>query len=384
MHFEFATATRIIFGAGTLTEAAPIAAEWGHKALVVTGRSADRVRPLWESLRAKGIDSVLFAVSGEPTTETICQGSEMARDKECDLVIGFGGGSALDAGKAIAALITNGCEPYEYLEVVGRGKPLTQPPVPYIAIPTTAGTGTEVTRNAVILASEYRVKVSLRSPMLLPRLAVVDPELTYGLPPTVTANTGLDALTQVLEPYVSNRANPLTDALCREGLARAARSLRRAYERGDDVTAREDMAVTSLFGGLALANARLGAVHGFAAVLGGQFSAPHGAVCARLLPCVMAVNVQALRERTPDSGSLRRYEEISRILTGYEQASAEDGVRWVQELCEALNVLPLSSYGVTRDNFADLTAKAAAASSMQGNPIQLTPAEMTEILSRAW
>jgi alcohol dehydrogenase class IV len=245
-----------------------------------------------------------------------------------------------------------------------------------------------VTRNAVLASPEHRVKVSLRSPLMLPRLAVVDPELTHTLPPTTTASTGLDALTQVIEPYVSNQANPMTDTLCREGMRRAARSLRRAYERacsqqGDDAAAREDMALTSLFGGLALANAKLGAAHGFAGPMGGMFSAPHGAICGRLLPHVMAVNVRALQERQPGSQALQRYDQVAQILTGNPSATADDGVGWVQELCDALQVPSLAAYGVTSADFSALVEKSSAASSMQGNPIKLTPDEMREILARA-
>ena len=383
MRFEFATATRIIFGAGALREVGPLAAEMGNRALVVTGRTVERAKPLLDLLTAQGMDAVTFSVTGEPTTEVARLGAQRAREAGCDLVIGFGGGSALDTGKAVAALLTNGGAPLDYLEVIGRGQPLTQPSAPYIAIPTTAGTGAEVTRNAVLLSPEHRVKVSLRSPLMLPRLALVDPELTHSMPPEVTASTGLDALTQVMEPYVSNRANPLTDALCREGMRRTDRSLRRAYEQGDDAAAREDMALASLFGGLALANAKLGAAHGFAGPMGGMFPAPHGAVCASLLPHVMAINVRALQERSPESEALRRYDEIARILTGNERATADDGVAWVRELCQALAVPSLTSYGVTEQDFPLLIEKASVSSSMKGNPIKLTADEMWEILSRA-
>jgi len=338
--FEFATATRIIFGPGTLGEVGPIAAQMGHRALVVTGRTSTRAAPLIDQLAAQDVETITYATTGEPTVEAARQGTQRARDAGCDLVIGLGGGSAIDTGKAIAALLTNGGDPLDYLEVIGRGRPLTHPAAPYIAIPTTAGTGAEVTRNAVLASPEHRVKVSLRSPLMLPRLALVDPELTRTLPPPVTASTGLDALTQVVEPFVSHRANPLTDAICREGMRRAARSLRRAYESagepGDDAAAREDMALTSLFGGLALANAKLGAAHGFAGPLGGMFPAPHGAICGRLLPHVVAVNVRALQERLPESAALHRYNEVAQILTGSGSATADDGVAWVQELCDAL------------------------------------------------
>ena len=284
MRFEFAAATRILFGPGTLQEVASLALGMGKRAFVVTGRSAERAAPLLEGLKEHRVESVLANVPGEPTTDLALAGVERARETQCDFVIGIGGGSVLDAGKAIAALMTNKGDLFDYLEVIGRGNPLAHPSAPYIAVPTTAGTGSEVTRNAVLASPEHQVKVSLRSPSMLPRLAVVDPELMYSMPPAVTASTGLDALTQVLEPYVSNQANPMTDGICREGLGRAARSLRRAYEDGRDAEARQDMALVSLFGGLALANAKLGAVHGFAGPLGGLFPAPHGTICARLLP----------------------------------------------------------------------------------------------------
>jgi len=383
LRFEFATATRIIFGAGTLKQIGPIAAEMGKKALVVMGLPAERATPLLDMLSAQEIDYVTFQVMGEPTTGLAREGAWRAREAGCDLVIGFGGGSAMDAGKAIAALMTNSGDLLDYLEVIGKGKPITQPAAPYIAIPTTAGTGAEVTRNAVLASPEHRVKVSLRSPHMLPRVALVDPELTYSLPPQVTASTGLDALTQLIEPFVSIRANPMTDAFCREGMHRAARSLRQAYEYGNDVKAREDMALASLLGGLALANAGLGAAHGIASVVGGMFPAPHGAVCTRLLPRVMEINVRALQERQSGSDALHRYDEVARILTGNDPAKAADGVAWVQELCQALQVPPLASYGMTPADLPTVVEKSAVASSTKANPIQLAPDEMREILMRA-
>lgn len=382
MKFEFATAAQIIFGPGTLKQVGPLAAEMGRKALVVAN-SSELAKPLLDILAAQSIGTVVFTIGGEPTVTVVQQGTQQARAEKVDLVIGFGGGSAMDTAKAVAIMLTNPGEPLDYLEVIGRGQSLKQPGVPCIAIPTTAGTGSEVTRNAVLGAPEQRVKVSMRSPLMLPRLALVDPELTYSLPPEVTASTGLDALTQNLEPFVSNKANPLTDAVTREGMRRAARSLRRAYEQGDDPAAREDMALASLFGGLALANAKLGVVHGFASVLGGMFPAPHGAVCAVLMPHVMAVNVQALQERQPDSEFLWRYEEVAQILTGRPQATANDGVAWVEELSQVLRVPSLGTYGLTTEDFPDVIEKTAVASSTQGNPIKLTPAELQEILNRA-
>jgi alcohol dehydrogenase class IV len=383
MRFEFATATRIVFGAGTLPQAAAAAAEWGRRILLVAADRSERAGSFRSLLEAHSEVVVDLPVSGEPTIESVSQGVQVARQARCDVVIGIGGGSVLDSGKAIAALVTNGGEALDYLELIGRGQSLTRPTAPYIAIPTTAGTGAEVTRNAVLGSTEHRVKVSLRSPLMLPRLAIVDPELTYSLPPDITACTGLDALTQVLEPFVSHANNPLTDALCREGLLRAARALRVVCENGRDVAAREDMALVSLLGGLALANAKLGAVHGLAGPLGGMFPAPHGATCAALLPHVMAVNIAALQCRQADSGALQRYDEVARILTGNLQARAVDGAAWVAQLCRELRIPGLRAYGVAEADFPALVHQAARASSMQGNPIPLEADELTEILRRA-
>jgi alcohol dehydrogenase class IV len=218
---------------------------------------------------------------------------------------------------------------------------------------------------------------------MLPRLAVVDPELTHSMPPAVTASTGLDALTQLLEVYVSGQANPLTDGICREGILRAGRSLRRAYDNGDDHEAREDMAMASLFSGLGLANTKLGAVHGFAGPLGGMYSAPHGVICARLLPFVMETNVQALWQRDPASPALAKYDEAARLLTGNDSAKAADAVTWVQELCLVLKVPSLARYGLKKQDFETITAKAKKSSSMKGNPIELTDDELLEIIRRA-
>jgi len=371
VRFEFATATRIVFGPGTVREVPAAAAEMGRRALLVARRSAD--------LKLLGLVGEAFRVSGEPSINLIRQGTQQAREAGCDLVIALGGGSAIDAGKAIAALLGNGGDPLDYLEVVGRGRPLSRPSAPFIAIPTTAGTGAEVTRNAVLCSPEHRVKASLRSPHMLPTLAVVDPELAVDLPPALTAATGLDALTQLIEPYVSCRANPMTDVYCAEGMHLAASALRRAFRDGHDLAARTGMAFASLLGGLALANAGLGAVHGFAAPLGGMFDAPHGALCAALLPHAMRVNIAALH----DSGRLPRYTAVARILTGRSGATAEDGAAWVADLCRDLEIQPLRAYGVRASDVPALADLAARASSMKANPIELTRAQLEELLTRA-
>ena len=381
--FEFATAPRIIFGAGALRDVGPITKDFGHRALIVTGRSAGRATNLNRLIGEQGIDSRTLAVAGEPKIEDVERGIQLARGEGCDLVIGFGGGSAIDAAKAVAALATNGGDVLDYLEVIGGAKPLTRPPLPVIAVPTTAGTGAEVTRNAVLASPEHRVKVSVRSPLLLPKVALVDPELTCDLPAELTASTGLDALTQLIEPYVSSKANPLTDAICAEGIRRVARSLRRVFDNGSDKSAREDMALASLFGGLGLANAGLGAVHGFASPIGGMFPAPHGAVCAALLPHVMETNLIALRERAPRSEALRRYDGVARLLVGSDRVGAAEGVVWVENLCSHLKILPLHRYGITAQDVPLIVAAASKASSMKANPIELTTEELRETLERA-
>ena len=379
LSFEFATATRIIFGEGRLREATPLASAMGSRALVVEGKS-DRAEPLVDLLHERGLSTTRLHVDAEPTTTLVERGVEQERRERCDLVVALGGGSVIDTGKAIAALLTNPGSLHDYLEVVGKAQPLATRSAPYIAIPTTAGTGAEVTKNAVLMVEDERMKVSLRSPHMLPAVALIDPELTYSLPPDVTASTGLDALTQCIEPFVTPNANPLTDAVAREGVQRAARSLRRAFHDGTDVDARRDMAVASLCGGLALANAKLGAVHGFAAPLGGMFPIPHGIACARLLPPVVEINVRALRARAPTSPALARYDEVARLLTGKADARAEDGTAWLRELGEDLAITGLSAYGVLEEDIPRIAAEARRASSMQGNPVVLTDEELGEAL----
>ena len=383
LHFEFATAARIVFGAGTVREAGSLARAFGQRVLVVTGQDRGRADKLMATLRKEGLESVIYAVGGEPNLQNVEQGVSLGKEHGAEVVISFGGGSAIDAGKALAAMLSNEGELLDYLEVIGRGRTLARPATPFIAIPTTAGTGSEVTRNAVLASPAHRVKVSLRSPGMLARAAVVDPELTYHLPPALTASTGLDALTQLIEPYVCSRVNPLTDALCVEGLTRAARSLRVVFHDGNAAAAREDMCVASLFGGLALANAGLGAVHGFAGPIGGMFPAPHGAVCAALLPHVMQTNLRALRQRLTGSEALPRFEVVARLLTGRASATAVDGVNWVRTLVDDLQIPGLGAYGIRPEDATELVEKAAKSSSMKANPISLTQAELVEVFEQA-
>jgi len=379
--FEFATAGRIVFGRGALAQAAPAVKSLGSRALIVTGRNAGRAQQLVDDIRAAGLVALVTGVQGEPTLDWVRATASMARDTGCNVVAALGGGSAIDAGKAVAALVTNAGDPLDYLEVIGAGKPLSETPLPFVAIPTTAGTGSEVTRNAVLGATEQRVKVSLRSAAMLPRVAIVDPLLSVSTPPAVTASTGLDALTQLIEPFLSPKANPLTDALCRDGIPRIARSLRTAWKNGEDLDAREDMAYAALLGGIALANAGLGAVHGFAAPIGGMFSAaPHGAVCAVLLPHVLESNFRMMRSPEP----LRRLDEVARLLTGSDSAKAPDAVTWVQLLVRDLQIPSLRSYGIEEPDFDAIATKAAQANSMKSNPVALPHHELVGILRSAW
>ncbi len=384
MYYEFATASRIVFGPGTAATLPDKAAELGNKPCLVTGGSPERVQWLIDNLTAKGMIPHMVSIFGEPDTGNIALAAKEAREAECDVVIAIGGGSVLDAGKALAALLTNTDDIYDYLEVVGKGQPLTEKPMPLIAVPTTAGTGSEVTANAVLVSPEHGVKVSMRSTDMIADIALIDPELTRSMPPEVTAATGIDALTQLIEAYVCNQTNPMTDALCREGFIRTSWALRAAYADGNDINARGAMHMAAMFSGICLANAKLGAVHGFAAPLGGEFNAPHGVVCACLLPHVMEMNIRTLRERDPDSIALDGYAEIAAILTEGLHIGARDGIDWIKELCTDLAIPKLRDLGVKPEDFEALANKAAQSSSMKGNPVELTQAELVEILENAY
>ena len=324
----------------------------------------------------------MFAVATEPSIERVRAAVALLAEAGCDAVLGFGGGSALDVAKAVAVLATAGTDPLDHLEVIGAGRPIVRPGLPCVAVPTTAGTGSEVTRNSVL--SGGGVKASLRSPLMLPKVAVVDPDLLIGLPAPTIAASGMDALSQLIEPLLSQRANPFSDALARDGIRRSARSLRRAYEEGmEDAGVREDLALASLFGGMCLANSGLGAVHGLAAAAGARLSAPHGAVCAAVLAAAVEVNLRALRDRAADHPALPRLDEVATLLTGQPDASPEDAIAWLQELTAALSIPGLASYGLDEAEIAEVVAAAQKASSMRGNPIELSDAEVREIVTRS-
>ncbi|MBK8478502.1 MAG: iron-containing alcohol dehydrogenase [Opitutaceae bacterium] len=381
--FEFATAQRILFGAGTRADLPALVAALGRRVFFVGGSNPRRQAEVLTALESVVEAVEVFGVTGEPTVALVEAGVRQARAAGSTVVVAVGGGSAIDAAKAIAALATNPGEALDYLEVVGRGRALSTDPLPFVAVPTTAGTGAEVTRNAVLSVPASRVKVSLRSAAMLPRLALVDPELALGLPAAETAATGLDALTQLIEPYLSCRANPVTDALCRDGIRRVARALPRAVREPGDLAARSDLALGALYSGMALANAGLGAVHGFAAPIGGLYPAPHGAVCAALLAPVLRANLAALRARAPQHPALGRMAEVARWLTGDPAAGADEAAVCCAALCRSLAIPPLGAWGVRAADVALIVEKAAAASSMKGNPLPLTVAELTSALEAA-
>ena len=349
--------------------------------LLVTGGNRSRHAAVIQPWEGRIVGHV--AIGGEPTVDDAIRGARVAVASAADVVVAIGGGSVIDGAKAIAALARNDGEPLEHLEVVGRGLPLAHDPLPVIAVPTTGGTGAEVTRNAVLGSPSHRVKASLRSPRMLPRVALVDPLLSLTQPRALTAASGMDALIQLLEPFVCMRANPIADGFCREGLSRVGRALPRVCDVGDDLAARTEMALCSLLGGLALANAGLGAVHGFAGPLGGMFPAPHGALCAALVAPVTRANLVALRARGDAGGKLDRYAEAARLLLDSAKATSDDLVAWLVDLTGALEIPSLAEHGILEAAFDEIVAKASRASSMKANPVVLTEAELRGILGEA-
>ena len=380
MRFEFLTANHVIFGAGTLKEAGKVAKEWGRKALVITGANPARAEGLLAILHESHISTHELSVSGEPTVELVVKGVKQAREWGADMVIGIGGGSAIDTAKAIAGLIPNEHPVSAYLEIVGKGLPLELPALPWIAIPTTAGTGAEVTKNAVLSVPSHKLKVSLRSVHLLAPVVLIDPELALGMPSAITAATGMDALSQLIEPYVSLRANPMTDALCGAGIVKVVGALPSACENSNSLEARTDLALGALWSGMALTNAGLGAVHGFASPLGGLLGAPHGVLCGAMLAPVTRGNIAALRERGLDCS---RYVQVARWLTGNSAALAEDGADFLSGLATRLGIPGLASLGLTEELIPDVVEKSLQASSMKANPVALRPDELAAVLRAA-
>lgn len=383
MRFEFTTSAKIIFGSENSNEIPGHTSRLGTKACVVTGSTPNRYKWILDGLAEQGLDPLIIPIKAEPETNTVTREAQKIRKARCDVLVAIGGGSVLDAGKALAALATNPGDIHDYLEVIGKGRPLSNPPLPVVAVPTTSGTGAEVTANAVLISSEHGVKISMRSDKMIPKLAVVDPTLTLSLPRAISASTGLDALTQLIEAFVSKQSTLLTRPLCRQGLRHAAKSLITACDNDTDLPAHEDMAAASLLSGIVLANSKLGAVHGLAAPIGGIFKAPHGAICAALLPHVMSANIKALKERAPKSSAIDAYEETARILTGDQTAEIQAGPLWIKKTCTHLDTQPLSLYGMARSDFSNIINQAMQSSSMAGNPVKLSISELESVLAAA-
>lgn len=378
--FTFMTATEILFGRGHAAQAAGRIAALGRRVLLVHGATPDRAEWLFRALIETGADVHGFAVPQEPDMALIEAGLAHGRALRAEVVVALGGGAVIDAGKAIAALVPAPRPMIDHLEVVGQGLPLDAAPLPFVAMPTTAGTGAEVTRNAVISVPEERRKVSLRDPRMLPRLAIVDPALTDHCPRAVTLASGLDAITQVIEPYVSTRANALTDALCRDAIPRGLAALIRLM-KAEDKAARDEIAWVSLCGGIALANAGLGAVHGLAGPLGGLSNAAHGAICGALLPHMLVAN----REAVADAAGAARLDDVGRwIAEAFRDPGGLVGgckalARWSREA----GLPGLTQLGITAEARAEAAVAAASSSSMKANPAALSEEVLARVMAAA-
>lgn len=377
--FAFATATEILFGRRQTTVAATRIGAIGRRVLLVHGRDARRAAWLMNGLDMQGCDVTRFVVPREPDIDLIRDG--IAAGQGAQVVVALGGGAVIDAGKAIAALVPATRPILDHLEVVGQGLPLDNPPLPFVAIPTTAGTGAEVTRNAVIGVPQHRRKVSLRDGRMLPQLAIVDPVLTYHCPRAVTLASGLDAITQVIEPFVCTRTNPLTDALCRDAIPRGLAALRRLIE-AEDAHARDDMAWVSLSGGLALANAGLGAVHGLAGPLGGLTGAAHGAICGALLPQVLVANRRAVTDPR-HAGRLDRVAAWIGAAFGRPGADMDGAATLLSDWSRAAGLPRLTALGIDARTQAAAADAAAASSSMKTNPAALSSDDLRALMAEA-
>jgi alcohol dehydrogenase class IV len=384
MKIDFSTSNRIIFGSGEAKKIGDYISGLGKHVFVIRGNNPVYGNKFFESIEKLNLEISYFSVNREPDIEMLNEAVNQARKNLSDFVIGFGGGSVIDSGKVVASLLNNEGNLIDFLEVVGEGLPPKKPSKPFIAMPTTAGTGSEVTRNAVVDVPEKKVKVSMRNSYMLPAIALVDPELTLALPQQITATTGMDAFVQVIEPYVCNTPNPMVDMFCRDAIPRASINLIKAYQDGFNFEARENMSWVSLMGGLSLANARLGAVHGFAGPIGGMFHAHHGAVCACLLPAVEKVNIETLLENDSENPVLKRYRELSVWVTNDKDADLNDCINYFEELCKKMKIPRLQDLGIEKNDFPQIVEKAKNSSSMKGNPVRLNDEDLIHILELSY
>lgn len=375
--FAIAAPARILFGRGEAGKARDLIRAFGPRGVVVHGANPARATWLAQSLQAAGVAVLCLPCATEPTLSMLETALEKARAHGANWVAAIGGGAALDMGKALAALIPAPGGPMDHLEVVGRAMPLAAPPLPYIAIPTTAGTGAEATKNAVIGLPDHGRKVSLRDDRMLARLAIVDPALTDGTPRDVTLACGLDAITQVIEPFVSSKGNPFTDAIAAPAIPRGLQALARLM-RGEDQSARDAMAWVSLSGGLALANAGLGAVHGLAGVIGGLCPAAHGAVCGALLAPVLRLNRACATGETA-----ARLDQVFTAIAAALGGAPEDAPQTLATWVRAAGLPGLTVLGLDPVLHSRVAADALVSSSMKGNPVALSAADLCEALDAA-
>jgi alcohol dehydrogenase class IV len=378
--FQFMTSTRIIFGEGALQSSLSVFNQFGYSVLLVSGQNMDRARPVIEYLKAQNMRYQHVAIAGEPNITMVEETALVGRKFKPDMVVAIGGGSVLDMGKALAAIIPNQGDVYDYVEVVGRSVPIKTKPLPFIAIPTTASSGAEVTKNAVLRSGQDQVKVSLRSPEMLADVAIVDPTLTYGTDRLTSGRGAMDTFTHLMEAYVCGDPNPLTDMVCEEGLRRLNRSLFAACLE-DDYKARSDLSFAAMLGGMAITNAKLGAAHGLASALGGKLDAPHSVITARLAPHVMRENVVAA-ESQGRQDLLSRYQKMAAILSDDPKAATEEGITWVENVLNRLELPQLRDFGVCATSFDTVVDDALKSVAIKGNPIPLTKERLMFILKQ--
>ncbi|NOH83948.1 iron-containing alcohol dehydrogenase [Vibrio sp. 03-59-1] len=378
--FQFMTSTRIIFGEGALQSSLSILNQFGYSVLLVTGQDPERSSPIIQYLKNQSMRYQHVAINGEPNITMVEETAVSGRKFHPDMVVAIGGGSVIDMGKALAAVIPNQGDVYDYVEVVGRNVPLKTKPIPLIAIPTTASSGSEVTKNAVLKSGQDRVKVSLRSPDMLADVAIVDPTLTYGTDAYTSGRGAMDAFTHLMEAYVCGDPNPLTDMVCEEGLRRLSPSIIAACKQ-DDHKARADLSFAAMLGGMAITNAKLGAAHGLASALGGKLNAPHSVISGRLAPFVMSENINEAKA-AGRSDILNRYKRIAQIVTGRTNAHIEDSVLWVQMVLDKLALPHLSEFGVCSTSFEQVAQDALQSVAIKGNPLPLNEERLIHILNQ--
>lgn len=378
--FQFMTSTRIIFGEGALQSSLSILNQFGYSVLLVTGQDPERSSPIIQYLKNQSMRYQHVAINGEPNITMVEETAVLGRKFKPDMVVAIGGGSVIDMGKALAAVIPNQGDVYDYVEVVGRNVPLKTKPIPLIVIPTTASSGSEVTKNAVLKSGQDRVKVSLRSPDMLADVAIVDPTLTYGTDAYTSGRGAMDAFTHLMEAYVCGDPNPLTDMVCEEGLRRLSPSIIAACKQ-DDHKARADLSFAAMLGGMAITNAKLGAAHGLASALGGKLNAPHSVISGRLAPFVMSENINEAKA-AGRSDILNRYRRIAQIVTGRTNAHIEDSVLWVQMVLDKLALPHLSEFGVCSTSFEQVAQDALQSVAIKGNPLPLNEERLIHILNQ--